>query len=70
MFFTLKRSRIELFVDSPGYDSLGYDSLGYDSLVSQFFATKIRITQRILIKIENILTHWSVARTGSNDEKT
>ena len=65
MFFTLKRSRIELFVDSPGYDSLGYDSL-----VSQFFATKIRITQRMLIKIENILTHWSVARTGSNDEKT
>ena len=24
----------------------------------------------ILTKIENSLTHWSVAQTGSNDEKT
>ena len=30
---------------------------------------KIRISQQILTKIENILTHWSVTQAGSKDEK-
>ena len=31
---------------------------------------EIRITRRNLTKFENILTQWSVAQGGLNDEKT
>ena len=44
------------------------DSAQYHSAWS-IFDTKNRISRKTT-KIENILTHWSVARAGSNDEKT
>ena len=39
------------------------------SLSSISMAKRARNTN-ILTKIENILTHWSVAQTGLNDDKT
>ena len=35
-----------------------------------FFYTKIQISQRKQTKDKNILSHWSVAQTGLNYEKT
>ena len=43
--------------------------MGYHTPGSQIFGIKIQITLQILTKIENILTHWSVDKAGSNDEK-
>ena len=37
--------------------------------VSKWISNKEQITRRKLKKIENILTLWSVAQAGSNEEK-
>ena len=67
--------------DSGQYDTprgdwlceLQYDTPGRLTLRSMIpredFYEKLRLTRRNLSKIENILTHWSVAQAGSNDEK-
>ena len=36
---------------------------------SLFLTLKFEYLREISTKIENILTHWSVAQTGSNEEK-
>ena len=45
------------------------DFANYSMIPQGDFYEKLRLTRRNLSKIENILTHWSVAQAGSNDEK-
>ena len=49
-----------------------FDSVQYDTVLRgvSIFDTKFRIyLGENKTKFENILTHWSVAQAGSNDEK-
>ena len=41
-----------------------------DTARSQFFQFKITNISENETKNENVLTHWSVAKAGSNDKKT
>ena len=58
--FLQLRSRIKFF----------YDSAQYDTAQSQFFPIlKFEYLDENETKNETVLTHWSVAQAGSNDEK-
>ena len=47
-----------------------HDSPGYHTLASQFFLNlKFKLLRKILTKIENIVTHWSVAQEDSNKKQ-
>ena len=56
--FLQQRSKIKFFVDSELYDT---------ARSQFFFILKFEYLSENETKIENILTHWSVAQAGSND---